>query len=375
MRTVSDNFWLDAPYEAGPMLWGEHEADVAIIGGGFTGMAAAYFIKQYFPAKKIIVLESEFVGFGYSGRNSGMVTSLLGGNIVNVLKAKGVEETAKLNRLGAQSLSLVEDLIEKHGIDCDFEKNGSMAVAETDKEVRLLERTARAYEDIGAKTIWLEGEKARHQFGGTHISAALLFPEEGMLNPAKFIRGMKRAAESLGVEVYEHSRCARVESGAVMSLYTPGGLVRAEDVVIATNAYGNPLGLLRYKVLPFYVYDIVTEPLIQPHVDALQLPGRENVAGIKHLGWGMRFTADNRILFTEVDALYFRSIDRDYSHCPREYRSHYQVLIKKFPFLKDIKVTHQWGGRVGITFDFLPSIGRTGRYENVYHSIGYTAMA
>jgi len=371
MRTVKDNFWLDAPYETGSVLWREHETDVAIIGGGFTGLAAAYFIKQRFPGKRIMVLESEFVGFGSSGRNSGMATSLLGDNIPGLIKTQGLEKTARLHQLAAQSISLVEELIGKHGIDCDFEKNGSMAVAETDKEVRTLGKMAEAYEEIGVTATWLEGEKARDRFGGSRILAALRIPDEGMLNPAKFVRGMKSVVESLGVEVYEHSRCTRIESGPVMSLYTSGGLARAENIVIATNAYSNPLGLFRYKVLPFYVYDIVTEPLTQSQMDALHLPGRENIAGTKHMGWGMRFTADNRLLFTEVDAFYFHNIDRDYSHRPSEYRSHYQLLIKKFPFLKGIKVTHQWGGRVGMTFDFLPSVGCMGKHRNIYYSGAY----
>lgn len=373
MRSIADNFWFhEIPsFCTGPTLAGEHEADVAIIGGGFTGIASAYFLKQRFPKKRIIVLESEFIGFGSSGRNSGMATNLLGGNVSDLIKRKGLEETTKLHRLAAQSIALVEELIGEHGIDCDFEKNGSLAVAETEKEIRVLEKLAGAYDEIGATAIWLEGEKARDRFGGSRILAALRIPDEGMLNPAKFLRGMKRAAESLGVEVYEHSRCAHIEPGPVMSLYTSGGLVKAESIIMATNAYSDPLGLFRHKVLPFYVYDIVTEPLTQSQMDALHLPGRENIAGTKHLGWGLRFTADNRILFTEIDAFYFHNIDRDYSHHPGEYQSHYKLMIKKFPFLKGIKVTHQWGGRVGMTFDFLPSVGCMGKHRNIYYSVAY----
>jgi len=99
MRTARDNFWLDAPYEPGRSLGGEQEADVAIVGGGFTGMASAYFIKRRFPEKRIIVLESEFVGFGSSGRNSGAAIHLRGHNILPILKAKGVERTTAMQRL------------------------------------------------------------------------------------------------------------------------------------------------------------------------------------------------------------------------------------------------------------------------------------
>ena len=371
MRTAKDNFWLDDTYEPDPPLSGEKEADVAILGGGFTGMAAAYFIKERFPDRRIIVLEGEFIGFGSSGRNSGIGTTLLGHGVLPILKAQGKEKTANLHQLSCRSISLLEELIEEHGIDCDFEKNGSLIFAETDREVRLLEQKARAHEQIGAAMSWLDRDQARSRFGALNALAAIYSPDDRMLNPGKFVRGMKRVVQSRGIEVYEHSRCTHIEPGPWITLHTPAGSVRALNLVLATNAYGNPLGLFRHKVLPFYVYNIVTEPLTQSQIDGFQWSGRENLYGTKTLFWVLRFTADNRILFIENDALYFHDVNRDYSHRPSEYRSHYRLLIKMFPFLKGVQATHQWGGRIGMTIDFLPSVGCTGRNGNIYYSLGY----
>jgi len=192
-----------------------------------------------------------------------------------------------------------------------------------------------------------------------------------MLNPAKFVRGMKKVVESLGVEVYENSRCTHIDGSPDILLYTSNGHVRARDIVMATNAYVNPLGMHQYKVLPFYVYNIVTEPLTQAQIDEFGWAGRENIYGTKYLFWMARMTTDNRLLFIENNALYFRDINADYSHRPREYQSHYRLLVKMFPFLKDIKIEYQWGGRIGLTFDFLPSVGRTGKHDNIYYSMGY----
>jgi len=371
MRTAKDNFWLDAPYKPGPALSGEHEADVAIIGGGFTGLASAYFIKKQSPDKKVVVLESEFIGFGSSGRNSGIGTHLLGHNILPIIRAQGVEKAAILHRLSTQALSLLDELIKEHEIDCDYEKNGLLVLAESEKELRLLEKKAAAYEKIGAPLTWLDANELSSRFGTLNVPAALYSSDDRMLNPAKFVRGMKKAAESLGVDVYEHSRCTHIEPGPEISLYTSSGRVRANDIILATNAYDNPLGLFRYKVFPFYVYNIVTEPLTQAQMDEFCWPGRENIYGTKYLFWMTRPTADNRLLFIENDALYFHDINADYSHRPREHTSHYKLLIKKFPFLKGITMTHQWGGRIGLTFDFLPSVGRTGKHRNIYYSMGY----
>jgi len=181
MRTTKDNFWLDAPYEPGPSLAGEHEADVAIVGGGFTGMASAYFIKQRFPDKRVIVLESEFIGYGSSGRNSGIGTHLLGHNILPILKAQGVEKTAALHHLSVKGISLLDELIKEHGIACDYEENGMLVFAENDKEVRLLEKKALAHEKIGAPLAWLDAGEFASRFGATpNVRAALHGPDDTM---------------------------------------------------------------------------------------------------------------------------------------------------------------------------------------------------
>jgi len=371
MRTAKDNFWLDESYEPGPSLGGDEEADVAIVGGGFTGMAAAYFIRERFPEKRIVVLEAEYIGFGSSGRNAGLGTSLLGHMVLPTLKSQGKEKTSTLLHLSSEAIKLLDGLIEEHRIKCDFEKNGFLLLAETERQVRLLEKQAKAYEETGAKVTWLDRDQARSRFGALRSRAALYGAEDRMLNPAKFVRAMKGVVESRGARVYEHSRCTRIEYGPTVTLYTSRGSVRAQDVVLATNAYSDPLGLFRYKVLPFYVYNIVTEPLTQSQMDELQCSGRENLYGTQSLFWVLRFTADNRVLFIENDALYFRDVERDYSHRPSEYRSHYKLLTRMFPFLKGLRVTHGWGGRIGMTLSFLPSVGRTGKHRNIYYSMGY----
>jgi len=352
-------------------LTGDLKTDVAIVGGGLTGLASAYFIKKRFPEKRVIVLESKFIGFGSSGRNSGIATGMLGNSALLLKKTHGREKAARLQQLAAQGFLLFEELVKEHGIDCDYERSGRLVIAENGKAMKLLEQEARACEETGAPVTWLERQEVHSRLGALDAFAGLYSPDEGKLNPAKFVRGMRKVVESLGVEVYEYSHCAHMEPGSTISLYTPLAHVRAATIVMATNAYENPLGLFRYKVLPFYVYNIVTEPLTKGQMDEFRWAGKFAVFNQKNLFWMGRLTADNRLLFIDNDALYFYRVDRDYSHRPSEYRSHFRLLIKTFPFLKGIEVTHQWGGRIGITLDFLPSIGRTGKHRNIYYSMGY----
>ena len=371
MRTAQDNLWLDTHYEAGSALSGDHETDVAIIGGGVTGLSSAYFIKQRFPKKRVMVLESEYIGYGSSGRNLGLTSSVLGNNVLPILKNRGIENTRRFYRLSLNAISLVKQLVKEHRIDCGYEDTGVLDIVQTNRELRLLDKKAKAYESIGVEFTWLDSAKAQDRFQGTKILAALYLPEDKIFDPARLVRGLARAAKSLGVEVYEHSRCTHVEPGPTISLYTSLARVRANDIVVATNAYSNPLGLFRYKVVPFYTYNIATEPLTQVQLDALGWPHREPVKNQKYLFWTIRLTSDNRVALNDANPLYFYDIDRDYSYWPKVLRLHCELLTRVFPCLKGVKVTHQWGGRLGITLDFLPSIGCRGKQRNIYYSMGY----
>lgn len=376
MILPKDIFWLDNSYSTGPILWGDQEADVAVVGGGFTGLASAYFIKRRFPKKRVIVLEAEHIGFGSSGRNCGGVAGNMGHNYSNLRKKFGTEKMMQLQRLMIQCVDLVEQLIREHKIECDYDRAGRLMVAETDAQAKRLEEEAKDGEQANAPVEWFEGPRAREQFGCLDIKAAVRYPNEGVMDPVKFLREMKRVVESLGVEVYENSRCVRMIPGTSTSrkilLYTNGGRVVADEAVLATNAFSDPLMLLRYKVLPLYVYVITTEPLSQSQLEAFQHPGgRGNVFGATNLYWARNLTSDNRLVFNENEVFYYYNNEKDYSQRAQSFQRQYDLMVKKFPFLKGIRMTHAWGGLIGITLDFLPFMGRTGMHGNIYYSAGY----
>ncbi len=369
-------FWLDVPYNAGPVLWGDQEADVAIVGGGFTGLASAYFVKRRFPQKRVVVLEAEYIGFGSSGRNCGGVAGNMGHNYRNLMKKFGSEKTKQLQHLMIQCVDLVEELISEHKIECDYDRAGRLMVAETDAQAKRLEEEAKDCEQANAPVEWFEGPRAREQFGCLDIKAAVRYPNEGVMDPVKFLRGMKRVVESSGVEVYEHSRCIHMVPGNSTSrkvqIYTNAGRVIADEAVLAVNAFRDPLDHLRHKVLPLYVYVITTEPLSKSQVDAFQYSGgRGNVFGATNLYWARNLTADNRLVFNENEVFYYYDNEKDYSLRSSSFTRQYELMVRKFPFLKGIRVTHAWGGLIGITLDFLPFMGRTGLHGNIYYSAGY----
>jgi glycine/D-amino acid oxidase-like deaminating enzyme len=291
-------------------------------------MASACFIKQRFPEKKAIVLEKDFIGYGSSGRNTGISGSTLGHSLLRLTKKFGSEKIKPLQGLASQSFSLVEELVHEHGIDCDYERSGLLIIARNKHDSERLEQEQKACDAVGLKADLLNSADTAARFGAVKATDALRHEAQGMLNPGKFVRGMKRVVESLGVEVYENSRCVQFEPGRQILVHTPGGRIVASDAVIATNAYPDPLGLFQRRVMPFYVYNIVSEPLTPRQLERLEWPGRAIIFNAKHLFWIFRLTADNRLLFIYNDARYFRNTALDYSDRPSEYAKHYRLMLK-----------------------------------------------
>lgn len=376
MRTSKDIFWQDSetPYESNPQLVGEHEADVAVIGGGVTGMAAAYHIRKRFPEKKVVILESEYIGYGASGRNAGFGVGTTGNNLhalMTVKKMMGEENAKIMQALSFKGYQILESLITGHKIACDFEKPGFLILAENERENKVLEKLHQVLGNTGANSTWLDREKVKDRFCAPTIGEGIFCPDNLLLNPAKFVRGMKDVVQSLGVTVHEHSRCTHIEPGPVHAIYTAKGVVHARDLVIATNAYPNPLRLNHYRVIPTYVHYIATDPLSKSQLDDFGWQGREGICGVKSFFWLIRLTPDNRFVYSSSNAMYFNNIYEDYSHWPKEYRNMHKQMTRRFPVLKGMNISHQWGGRIGLTLNCLPLIGKTGRDDNIYYAMGY----
>lgn len=140
---------------------------------------------------------------------------------------------------------------------------------------------------------------------------------------------------------------------------------------MATNAYPNPLELNHYKVIPTYVHYIVTDSLSKSQLDDFGWQGREGILGVKSFFWLIRLTPDDRFVYSSSNAMYFKNIYRDYSHWPKEYQKMYKQMTARFPVLKGMTISHQWGGRIGLTLNCLPLIGKTGKDDNIYYAMGY----
>jgi glycine/D-amino acid oxidase-like deaminating enzyme len=368
------SYWLEAgPYTENASLTGEAEADVAIIGGGFTGLSSAYYLKERYPDLKVVLLEAEVVGYGASGRNGGFSMPLLGWDItylVWLFKERGI----RAHHFMLECVRRTRELVAREGMQCDLEYNGLLVLARNDFQVRMLESNLRYFEKAGVHDVEiLAGDKLRERLNSSWHVAALYEPETAILNPAKLAREFKRVIEQKGVTVYERSPVIKFDPGDPVRIETVnGGLVKARYAVLALNAFGQRLKVRPYTYVPMFTYIILTEPLSDRLYEEVGWRRREGIEDKRQLVHYMRLTKDNRILLGGRDAPYYfgNKTEGKESHA-KIFQGLEEDLHGMFPMLKNTRITHRWGGPVAITLMFVPSFGYYQGHQNIAYGMGY----
>lgn len=366
------SFWLGlTPYQENPPLQGELRVDVAIIGGGFTGIATAYFLKQAAPSLHVVVLESHVVGFGASGRNGGFSMTLFGLTMGTTAFRFGKDKARQAQHYMERAVDLVDQLVKEHNIDCDYEYNGFLRVATTPTYARRIQKEIKLAESLGIEGIeWLDAKRTREQVNSPLYLGAWREPRCAILNPAKLVRGMKKVAEQCGAVVYERTPVQEYHSGPKLRLVTPQGAVIADKVVFATNAFSSFFPQLRSRQIPIHTHIILTEPLRPEHFAEIGWQNRQGIEDARNFVHYYRLTSDNRLLVGGERTQYYYGNRTDID----EHRPTYRVLERfahqAYPCLQDLRVAHHWGGPVSGTLDFAPMIGYLGRDKRVVYSLG-----
>jgi glycine/D-amino acid oxidase-like deaminating enzyme len=385
MRTdYSDvSFWLATygPYQPNDPLQGDLKADVAIIGGGFTGMATAYYLKKAEPSLKIVVLESEVVGFGASGRNGSFAMTVIGLGIDVLAMLKGKQAALEGHRYMERAVDTLGELVEENNLACDYTRPGFLRMATTDGYVKKIKKQIELCHELGISGIeWLERDAARAQVHSDLYLGAWWEPRMALVNPAKLVREEKRVVQKLGVAVYEHTPVTSIERGADFTLKTPGGSVTAHKVVFATNAYSHLIPQIRRKQIPAWTYMIATEPLTDRQFDAIGWQHRQGVEDARNLIHYYRISPDHRLLMGggPVGLSFGGDMNRDSSESAWKHLEEHIAYV--FPALKRIKITHRWGGPFSVTVDLTPALGYLGDKRAVYsvgcigHGVSMTHM-
>jgi len=342
-----------------PSLPGDRDTDVAIVGGGFTGLWTALYLARADPSLRIAVLEAETAGFGASGRNGGWCSALFPSSLGSVAKRSSREGALALHAAMRGAVDEVLEVAAEEGIDARAAKGGTIGLARSEPqwvraraEVDEARRWGLGEDDVRV----LDAAEATEVLAGTRVLGATYTPDCAAIHPARLVRGLAEAAVRRGVAVYERTPVTAITAGSVVTRH---GTVRAERVIRATEGYTRSLEGQRRQVVPVYSLIIATEPLPDDVWEQIGLRRRETFTDHRHLIiYGQR-TADGRLVFGGRGAPYhFGSrIRASYDRVPRVFDALHETLVDLFPVVKDAAITHRWGGALGITRDWTASVG------------------
>ena len=377
-RLEETSFWARqlGPYEPGPCLRGELEVDVAVVGGGFTGLNTARELRESSPETSVAVLESAVVGYGASGRNGGFSMKLFGLEPEFTLRRWGRERTVAAHRFMERAVACVRELVEKHQLASDYRHTGFVRVAYGEPQLRRLEKTLALHRTLGidGDLRLLSAEELRAEVHTQRYRGGLAERETGLLNPCKHVRELKRLAEAAGARIFECTPVTGIQrSGGRLVLETPQGRVRAQRLVLATNAYSRrvpDLPGLRSRQAPVWTFQVVTEPLSDAQWESIGWAHGQGFEDNRQLIHYFRPTLDRRISMGggDVETPFGEGLDHD--HSPRIWRHLESHLRWIFPQLEGVRFDYRWGGPVSVNLDMAPEVGFLGD-ERVIYATGY----
>lgn len=336
--------------------------DVAIVGGGYTGLNAARVLVQ--QGSSAAVLERHTIGWGASSRNGGMATPGLKQSTSVIYKKYGRSLAHTFWQASLDAIDLLEEIVTTEGIDCHWQRDGHICVAYKPSHFTALQKKAAwMKEEFGHETQLVSAADLHTEIGSKRFHGGLADAYSGGLHPAKYVFGLARAVAQRGVCLCEEtavSQIKRQDNG--FRLTTNRGELLANEVLVATNGYTDRLvPRLKSRIFPVGSYIIVTEPLPEALQAELSPKGRMFYDTKWFLNY-FRLTPDGRMLWGGRNNL---SINLDLDESAR--RLHAQ-LVHTFPQLRDVPITHTWTGQLGLTFDLMPHIGRI---DGVHYALGY----
>ena len=339
------------------------ETDIAIVGSGYTGLCAARILKK--NGASVTVLDRNTIGWGASSRNGGMATPGLKQGIQKIHKIYGEKLAHEFWKISVDAIDLIDEIVTEHSIDCDWERNGHASLATKPSHApRLKEYGSWLEKEFGHYQKYIPKHQIRDEIGSDTYYGALTDEISGGLHPSKYVFGLASAVSNLGVQLCENTAVTKIEKNDSnnFKLITSKGDITAKKVIIATNGYTDRLvSKLKPLIFPVGSYIVVTEPLTNELQNIIN-PKRRMYYDSKWFLNYFRLTPDGRMLWGGRNDL---STDLDLDDSAKRLS---KELYTVFPDLKDIPITHTWTGKLGITFDLMPHIGKT---NGIYYAFGY----
>lgn len=367
-------FWHETePVKKRPPLTGAVNCDVCIVGGGYTGLWSAYFLRRAEPSLNVHILEADYAGAGASGHNDGFMTKAIGGHSQQTLARRfGQQRAADAHSAVARSAVAIYRFCRYYGIDPDLEPTGYYAVATNARQRKRLATSAMT--DVGrsgsaaTRSCVLDGAEIRQKIGSPNVVSG--FWVGGMLlNPHKLVRGLARVVEEQGAVLHELTPAIEFDEGpGVVRVRTTGGCVTARHVILATDAWQGQFPPFHGKMIPAWNYALVTAPLSDRQLEDIGMPGREGFIEVCRPSVFGRLTADNRLLLGGGSSYNF---GKSIPFPPRDAHPHtigagarraeqflFRELQRFFPMLAGLPVTNFYGGAISVTAERLPTVGK-----------------
>jgi gamma-glutamylputrescine oxidase len=365
------SYWARSQPPQNPPLTDDISADVAVLGGGFTGLSAAYYIRSISPHKRVVVLEAKGCGNGASGRNGAMVLMMTADRYMHFSSAPAVDK--KIYDLTAENIRALSKLSVATGIDCELEINGTLQVLSTSEDIRAAKGYVERARSLGMPVEFWDRQRLLSALGTEVYEAGFFDPNGGHIHPMKLVHVFKAAAENAGAEIYENTTVASIEEGREHLLHTTDGrTVRAKALVLATNAYASRLGFFRNSFVPVHEYVAVTQPFSEQQLAEIgwrkRVPFNDSRTEVFYLG----LTHDNRIHIGGGSPSYFfnSGVGED-SDAASHFSQLRRELVRIYPKLSGVSFELGWDGVVDWSIDESPSVGCTGKNKNIFYGLGY----
>jgi glycine/D-amino acid oxidase-like deaminating enzyme len=371
-------YWLSQPGAPEPadMLTTAASADLAVVGGGFSGLWTALIAKERDPSLDVAVLEAQTAAWAASGRNGGFCSASLTHGLANGL-ARFPDEIAELERLGRANLDEIEAAVTRYRIDCDFERTGELDVATAPWQLADLISQREDAGRFGEPPRLLDADQVRAEVDSPTYLGGVWDPDGcAMLDPARLAGGLRTACLELGVRIYENTPVRHISSsGDGLVLRSPHGTMRADRVALATGAHSRLLRRLRHYLVPVYDYALMTEPLSPAQLASIGWRNRQGVGDSANQFHYYRLTSDNRILWGGYDAVYFAGgrISPAHDQRPATFELLARHFFDTFPQLAGLRFTHRWGGVIDTCSRFCAFFGTAHRGRLAY-AVGYTGL-
>jgi len=370
MRNGEVSHWFAPVPAPRPALPGDREADVGIVGAGYTGLWTAYYLTRLDPGLRITVLESRFAGYGASGRNGGWLSGLAPGDRGLLARRHGREAVMIWQRALDDAVDEVIAVAAAEGIDADIVKGGNLEVARNPSQASRLHAAVEKDRRWGVNGLQiLSAAETADRIAVNGLTLGAFNPHCARIQPAKLARGLAGAVERLGVRIHEQTPATGIAAGRAE---TPHGVLRAPVILRATEGFTARIPGLRRRWLPMNSAMIATEPLPQRLWDDIGWAGQETLGDLAHGFFYAQRTADGRIALggRAVPYRYGSRVDRDGAVSPATVEHLTEVLNDALPQTRGVPIAHGWCGTLavprdwtaGVLFDPATGLGEAGGY-------------